>query len=236
MPGAAAEQAGGGAGGAGVAPDLGDLQPGGERGGLRAGDRRALDQQAGDGLAVFVQQPVGGRRAGDGDDREQGARRDEVADPRRDRAVGQLATSGAGGSPASRSPAGWWGGVGWGGRVRVAAGGWRGRLAAAWAAGGAVGWRWRRGGVAGKQQFAASWPARVFQGQPGSVQPPVEGVEPGPPAGGAGLPPRSGMTSKAVPRASSTPATTLVPRALVVSCGNETCQARGHRATPLPAM
>ena len=80
-PGAAATMRAARAGVAGVAADLGDRQPGGERRGLRAGDRRALDEQPGDRLAVFVQQPVGGRRAGDGDDRQQGARRDEVADP-----------------------------------------------------------------------------------------------------------------------------------------------------------
>ena len=80
----------------------------------------ALDQQPGDRLAVFVQQPVGGGRVADGDDGEQGARGDEVADPRRDRAVGQFAHQvRAGRLPADQRLAddggvGW---VGWGGRV-----------------------------------------------------------------------------------------------------------------------
>ena len=91
------------------------------------------------------------------------------------------------------------------------------------------------GGAAGKQQFAASWPARVFKGQPGSVQPPVEGVEPGPAAGG-GLAAAVGDDVEGGAEGLEHSGNALVPRALVVSRGNETRQARGHRATPLPAM
>ncbi len=214
-----ADQAAGRAGGAGVAADLGDRQPGGQRGGLRAGNRRAFDQQPGDGLAVLVQQPVGGRRAGDRDDGQQRPRGDEAADPRRHRAVGQLAHQ----VRAGRLPA-------------------DDRLADVGAVGTAIGTGIATGvatGVAGEQQLAASRSARVFQGQPGPVQPPVEGVEPSAPEGGggpAGPAARLGDDVELGPEGRQHSGEALVPRLRVVSGGNETCQARGHRATPLPAM
>ena len=45
-----------------------------------------------------------------------------------------------------------------------------------------------------------------------------------------------GRTSKPVARASRTLGDNVVPRLRVFSGGNETCQARGHPATPLPAI
>ena len=105
-PGTAGDDAGGAAGLAQVAADLGDRQPGRQRPAVRpAATAGLVDEQPGDGLAVLVQQPVRGGPVLVAVTGEQGARRDEAGDAgrRSGRPAGRRA--GAGGMPASRSPA-----------------------------------------------------------------------------------------------------------------------------------
>jgi hypothetical protein len=204
------QQPGGAAGLARIAAHLGDRQPGRERhrplrarylARLRAEQARSLDEQPGDGLAVLVHQPVPGGLGAGGDDWDERARRDEAG-----HAVADLA-------PRQR-----------GEQVRP------GRLPARHQLGGVLAWAgfWAR---AGQAQFAAAASGNVLQGQPGLVQPPVEGVEPGRPADAARRGSATALRGHVELRRERRERRCrgVIPRLRIAAVGNETCQHRGQR-------